>query len=182
MDWWVYPLLHGTTIGIETPAHVANTTWRMPGVLISRCSMPYCNIYKWAAVETSVNSWDHPTFGMSLRFLNFRGFRRCSYTFAPFRATLVWEKHIYMNHGSTYIPTIPTQPLPRRSACLPGWLLLRCGVGLSLRKFTPKKHIKSAIKPLNMKIIFPKLPMFVFRRRDVFGMHMTLPCVQHNLQ
>lgn len=32
------------------------------------------------------NSWDHPTFGMSLRFFNFWGFGR--YTFAPFHVRL----------------------------------------------------------------------------------------------
>ena len=28
----------------------------------------------WPAVKTSVNSWDHPTFEISLRFFNFQGF------------------------------------------------------------------------------------------------------------
>ena len=33
-----------------------------------------CNLATWVAVKTSVNSCDHPTFEMSLYFLNFRGF------------------------------------------------------------------------------------------------------------
>ena len=33
-----------------------------------------CNLATWVAVKTSVNSWDHPTFEIPLRFLIFRGF------------------------------------------------------------------------------------------------------------
>ena len=46
----------------------------VPQRLSFSAQLSNCNLATWVAAKTSVNSWDHPTFEISLRFLNFLGF------------------------------------------------------------------------------------------------------------